>query len=342
MQTPELINQFDDYFYFLSNFYPCFVTYKGLHYLNSEGAYQAAKCADPADIPQFTVLSADEAKRLGAKVTLRSDWDEVKIPVMEEIVKAKFTQNPKLKRYLLETGEAILQEGNYWHDVFWGVDLKTGEGENHLGQILMALRAEFRAKGLAEMPQSEPFCLKETYEGHISACMQDMTTICADCIVHAMHKNVTEKESIFPELLRVAGDGLLSEFEALGGCQTGEAKLTGAYKLPTRYIIHTVGPRYGQKDGEEILKQTYRAVLALARDAGVQSIVFPVISVGRFSFPKELAAKIAVESVWAWKKETGDDISVIFSTMDMKVYRCLCFWMSHMQDETMPDFYSEG
>lgn len=81
-------------------------------------------------------------------VDLRSDWEAVKVTVMEEIVRAKFTQNEDLKWRLLTTGDACLEEGNTWHDTFWGVDAKTGEGLNHLGRILMKVRDELRDKEL--------------------------------------------------------------------------------------------------------------------------------------------------------------------------------------------------
>lgn len=73
---------------------------------------------------------------------LRPDWEEVKIGIMEEIVRAKFTQNPHLAEKLLATGGQQIAEGNTWGDTCWGVDSRTGEGENHLGQILMQVRSE--------------------------------------------------------------------------------------------------------------------------------------------------------------------------------------------------------
>ncbi len=78
------------------------------------------------------------------KVLLRSDWEQVKVQLMEEIVRAKFTQNADLAQMLLATGNRLIQEGNTWHDVFWGVDQKTEKGENHLGKILMKIREELR------------------------------------------------------------------------------------------------------------------------------------------------------------------------------------------------------
>ena len=148
----DTVRRFRNEYAFLSNFYPARLMYQGLTYYNAEAAYQAQKCATPADRDPFTALYGDEAKHLGRKVVLRSDWDRIKLPVMEEIVRAKFLQNPHLAARLLRTGTAELLEGNPWHDTFWGVDSKTGEGENHLGRILMDLRRELAENGIPEAP----------------------------------------------------------------------------------------------------------------------------------------------------------------------------------------------
>lgn len=129
---------------FLSNFWNVPVTYDGLTYQNAEAAFQAQKCINEADKVPFTSLCANDAKRLGRNVQLRYDWDLVKLPIMKEIVRAKFTQNDDLKQQLLSTGNLVLEEGNNWRDRFWGINLKTGEGENHLGRILMQVRTELQ------------------------------------------------------------------------------------------------------------------------------------------------------------------------------------------------------
>ena len=138
------IHCFRNEYRFLSNFWDAPVTYKGLTYQNAEAAFQAQKCIDEAEKEQFTTLRSNEAKRLGRYVQLRPDWENVKLPIMEEIVRAKFTQNEELKVLLLATGELVLEEGNTWHDTFWGVDAKTREGRNHLGRILMRIRKELQ------------------------------------------------------------------------------------------------------------------------------------------------------------------------------------------------------
>lgn len=132
------IDEFRGKYYFLSNFYPAPVTYSGMRFKNNEAAFQAAKC--PERMAEFCRLSPSEAKRLGRKVRLRDDWEQIKYTVMYEICKAKFLQNPDLADKLAATGEAELVEGNTWGDRIWGVC--DGAGENRLGKILMQIRAE--------------------------------------------------------------------------------------------------------------------------------------------------------------------------------------------------------
>lgn len=136
------ITEFRGENYFLSNFYSCKVTFNGLTFNNSEAAFQAQKDLNSAN--SFVCLSGYEAKQLGKKVPLRKDWEEVKEKIMFQVLYAKFTQNEDLKKLLLDTGNATLVEENSWHDTFWGVDINTGQGENKLGILLMAVRDVLR------------------------------------------------------------------------------------------------------------------------------------------------------------------------------------------------------
>lgn len=130
------INEFKDDYFFLSNFYPAPVTFKGITYYNSEAAFQAQKCPERAK--EFIRLFPSNAKALGRKVSLRSDWEEVKDSIMYHIVFAKFNSNEELRQKLIETGDTPLIEGNTWHDTYWGVC--DGVGKNKLGKILMEVR----------------------------------------------------------------------------------------------------------------------------------------------------------------------------------------------------------
>lgn len=132
------INSFRDEYYFLSNFYECPVTYNGLTYKNNEAAFQAQKCINLKDREKFCNLSASESKKLGRRVVLRKDWEDIKIKVMTDIVKAKFEQNEDLQKKLLATEDAYLEEGNTWGDRIWGT--VNGVGANNLGKILMNVR----------------------------------------------------------------------------------------------------------------------------------------------------------------------------------------------------------
>lgn len=139
------ITSFDGEYEFLSNFYNVPISYGGLVYGNAEAAYQAQKTLSDEERLAFTEYQAGKAKRMGRKINVRPDWEEVKVSVMREIVSAKFLQNPQLAEWLLATGDSNLIEGNTWHDTFWGVDLETGEGQNNLGKILMEVRTKLES-----------------------------------------------------------------------------------------------------------------------------------------------------------------------------------------------------
>ena len=120
--------------------------YEGVLYASSEHAFVAAKSLDKRVRRHVaSIATPGQAKRYGRSITLRPDWDEVKDQVMYEIVKDKFTRNGKLQAKLLATGDVPIQEGNMWRDTYWGVDLKTGAGQNRLGEIIMRIRSELRS-----------------------------------------------------------------------------------------------------------------------------------------------------------------------------------------------------
>jgi ribA/ribD-fused uncharacterized protein len=136
----KIVEEFKDDYFFLSNFYPCLFIWNGILWRSVEAAYQ---CAKSKDFPyyDFQHLSPSEAKRKGQKVIVRENWDGIKVKVMKEIVYEKFQQNKELADKLLETGDMILKEGNWWGDKFWGVSPKSSDnGKNFLGLILMKTR----------------------------------------------------------------------------------------------------------------------------------------------------------------------------------------------------------
>ena len=135
------IKNFSGEYEFLSNFYEVPVYYENF-YGSAEAAYQAQKAANFSDKLEFQNYTPKKAKRRARKISIRADWDAVKISFMRDIVFAKFMQNAELAEKLFSTGNAEIIEGNYWHDTFWGVDEETGCGENNLGKILMQVRAD--------------------------------------------------------------------------------------------------------------------------------------------------------------------------------------------------------
>jgi ribA/ribD-fused uncharacterized protein len=148
-----MINQFQGQFRFLSNFFPVEVKWDGHKFPTVEHAFVFAKTIVPEEqmiVLMGRALTAGRIKRLGRSLTLRDDWGEDRIRVMKELVRSKF-QIPTLREKLLATGEEDLVEGNSWNDVFWGVNLETGDGENHLGIILMEVREEIKHESLTSI-----------------------------------------------------------------------------------------------------------------------------------------------------------------------------------------------
>lgn len=136
------IDVFKGRYFFLSNFFSAPVTWEGRTYQNNEAAFQSAKCIKDSQRDKFTQLDPSRAKRAGRNVLLRQDWEDIKEQVMYEVCFAKFTQNPDLGKKLVETGDAILVEGNDWNDRVWG--MVKGVGQNKLGKILMRIREEIK------------------------------------------------------------------------------------------------------------------------------------------------------------------------------------------------------
>lgn len=128
---------------FLSNFHLAVVKLDGLEYASTEHAYQAAKTLNLEEREAIRLSTKPaEAKKLGQKVTMREDWEQVKNSVMKDVVRQKFSDHQDLKEQLLATGDAYLEETNHWGDVYWGVC--KDKGQNWLGKILMEVREELR------------------------------------------------------------------------------------------------------------------------------------------------------------------------------------------------------
>ena len=146
----DQIDRFAGQHEYLSNFYPCVVTLDDMDFSTVEHAFQAAKTDDIEERRSIQLAPTPaQAKRLGRKVSLRSDWEQAKYSIMESLVRQKFTRHPELSQMLLETGDAELIEGNTWNDRTWGMTKnKQGEyiGKNWLGIILMRVRNELKER----------------------------------------------------------------------------------------------------------------------------------------------------------------------------------------------------
>jgi len=129
----------------------------------------------------------------------------------------------------------------------------------------------------------------------------DITGQVVDAIVNAANSTLLGGGGVDGAIHRAAGPGLLRECKGLGGCPTGEARITGGYNLPARHVIHTVGPvwRGGGNDEERFLASCYRESFRLAAENGVKSIAFPSISTGAYGFPVERASRIALAEIRA-------------------------------------------
>ncbi|MFX0064680.1 MAG: NADAR family protein [Candidatus Hermodarchaeota archaeon] len=140
------ISRFRGQYSFLSNFFPSSIEIDGVVYSTVEHYYQAMKTQDKAERERIiSATSPKQAKSYGRQCTLRSDWDSIRLEVMERALRVKF-QDKELRKKLLATEDKILEEGNTWGDTFWGVNSKTEKGKNHLGKLLMKIREDLKKR----------------------------------------------------------------------------------------------------------------------------------------------------------------------------------------------------
>ncbi|MER3452700.1 MAG: O-acetyl-ADP-ribose deacetylase [Acidimicrobiia bacterium] len=159
----------------------------------------------------------------------------------------------------------------------------------------------------------------------IEAVKGDITRESVDAIVNAANTSLLGGGGVDGAIHRAAGPELLEECRTLGGCATGDAKATGGYRLPARWVIHTVGPvwRGGDRGEDELLASCYRRSLQVADELGARSVAFPAISTGAYGFPPERAAAIAVRTI----RETPTNVELVrlvaFDDRTYELYRKL-------------------
>jgi O-acetyl-ADP-ribose deacetylase (regulator of RNase III) len=165
-------------------------------------------------------------------------------------------------------------------------------------------------------------------EGKIQTVRGDITALNLDAIVNAANKTLLGGGGVDGAIHRAAGPELLAECRTLGGCEAGKAKITRGYKLPARFIIHTVGPVWsgGRRGEAQVLASCYRNSLQLAVENGIKTIAFPAISCGAYRYPVSEAAQIAVETTRKFLANNDKIDNVIFVVMNdeiLEVYRGL-------------------
>ena len=229
----------------------------------------------------------------------------------------KFSRQPELLESAELTTLQKLLTAHVRQDHFFGGYFGEMIKNGHIVAILKRLK-QIRL----DMESSDP--INPNLSERISVIQGDITKQQVDAIVNAANESLLGGGGVDGAIHRAAGKQLLEECRTLGGCPTGEAKITQGYKLPAKWVIHTVGPiwRGGRNGEDKLLRSCYQNSLNLAQQEKIRTIAFPAISTGVYGFPLERATQIAVNEAKQFLSENPSFERVIFVCFSEDSYRC--------------------